>query len=185
MYKRVNELYERASDGDEFAKSELVEEFRPLVLSSMKKYYFNNQEFDDLLQEGFEVIIKGIKNFDKDRGVKFPGYLQTMLRFHYLEKLKNNRRTLSLDMPVGENESMTLLDTLQSETNIEDEYIEDEEAMELYKSLDVLTQRQKEVILLFYVKRLKLSEIATKLGICYRTVINIKVQAIEKLRKNL
>ncbi|MBS4535798.1 sigma-70 family RNA polymerase sigma factor [Clostridium sp. D2Q-14] len=185
MYKKVNELYEKANGGDEFAKEELIEKFRPLILSSMKRYYFNNQEFEDLLQEGFEVIIKGIKDFDKKKGVKFPGYLKTILNFHYLNKLRNNKQMISLNMPIGEDESITLLDTLESEIDIEEEYIKDEETNELYNSLEVLTQRQKEIIILFYVERLKISEIAVKLGISYRTVINIKVQAIEKLRKTL
>jgi len=151
----------------------------------MKRYYFNGREFEDLLQEGYEVILKGIDDFDPKRGVNFPGYIKTILKFHYLNKLKKQSYAISLDHPVGEEENMTLKDTLESEVNIEEDFIDKEVNHQLYDALDNLTDRQRQVILLFYVENLSVSQIADNLGIAYRTAINIKVQAIEKLRKTI
>lgn len=185
MYKKINDLYKRACSGDEFAKGELVEVFKPLIISSIKKYYFNGREFEDSLQEGYEVILKGIDKFDQSRGVKFPGYIQTILRFHYLEKLKKQHNILSLDHPIGEKENMTLLDTLEDPVDIEEDYIEKERRSWVYDSFSILTDRQRQVIVLFYIDNLSIKEIADTLGITYRTVVNTKVKAIEKLRKIL
>ncbi|HSH35664.1 sigma-70 family RNA polymerase sigma factor, partial [Schnuerera sp.] len=55
----------------------------------------------------------------------------------------------------------------------------------LIKSLNYLTKRQKQVVLDYYINQLSIGEIADKLGVSYRTVVNTKTQGIKKLRKRI
>ena len=53
----------------------------------------------------------------------------------------------------------------------------------LKDAIDSLTPRQETVVRLFFYERLALSEIADFLGISKRTVVNLKVSAINNIRK--
>lgn len=55
--------------------------------------------------------------------------------------------------------------------------------MELKKALDILTPRQRQVVNLFYGEDMSIGNIADKLGVAYRTVVNLKVRALDKMRK--
>ena len=55
---------------------------------------------------------------------------------------------------------------------------------DLRKSINSLTKRQKQIIIEFYINQLSIGEIAEKLNISYRTVVNTKTNAINNLKNN-
>ena len=63
--------------------------------------------------------------------------------------------------------------------------IEKEEKYLLLESLNSLTKRQKQVIVDYYINKLSIDEIAEKLGVSYRTVVNTKTTAIKKLKNRI
>lgn len=65
--------------------NEILEDFKPLLLSLIHKYCFKGDR-EDLLQEGREEILKSILDFDGR--VPFPGYLKSRLTFFYLNKMR-------------------------------------------------------------------------------------------------
>ena len=67
----------------------------------------------------------------------------------------------------------------------EEDFLEREIEVELYKAIRKLTERQREVLVLYYFKGKSHSEIAGELGIKVRTVINTKMNAIAAIRKEL
>lgn len=183
MYKEIDELLVRAKSGERKAKSIILEKYKPLILSQMKKYYFDANEVDDLISEGYEVILKGIDKFDSGRNVYFSGYLKTILRYHYLDRLKAKKYTSSLDKNMGDSGDISLLDLLEADVDLENEYIVKELNEQLIEKIEKLSKRQKEVIILYYLEELSISDISKQLGVTYRTIINTKVNAIEKLKK--
>lgn len=60
-----------------------------------------------------------------------------------------------------------------------------EEEDSLHKCIDELSEKEQMIISLFYFRRLSIQEIADKLGIKYRAVINIKSNAVRKLRRKM
>lgn len=181
MYKEFEALVMEAQKGSREAKKVILERLNPLIIKSIRRYYNNINDFEDLMQEGKLEILECIENYELDKGAYFLGYVQTMLKFLYLNKHKAKIST-SLNTKVGEDGEDELMDLIADDVDIEELIIQEEIMEELHKALETLTKRQKEVVYYFYFKRISMKDIAEHLGISYRTVVNIKVQALEKLR---
>lgn len=182
MYREIGRLYQRAKNGDVSAKEILLNKLTPLVLSSIRRYYNKNSKYEDLIQEGYEVILKSIEDYDPNKGVHLLGYIKTMLRYHYLNK-QRERTHLSLNEPLEDGEMLDLL--VGDEREPIDKLIEREEGVLLLEALKTLTPKQKRVIIDFYVKDISIGQIAKNMGVSYRTVVNTKVAALKKLKNEM
>jgi RNA polymerase sporulation-specific sigma factor len=185
MYEELNELLAKAKLGDKKSKQKILELLYPLIISSIRRYYNKSNEYEDLIQGGREVILYCINNFDETKGVHFLGYIKTRLRYFYLNK-HNEKLTISLNAKVGEDNEEEIVDLLKSDIeNPLESLLRLEEKMILQDALSTLTTRQGEIIIDFYFENLTLDEISKKLDISYRTVVNTKTAALNKLRKQL
>lgn len=180
MNKKIdNEIIERALKGSLEDKDTIVELLEPLIKSSISKYYYRAHLYDDLMQDGKLEILKCFENFNPSQGVYFLGYVKTMLRYYYLNR-NRDKECFSLDET--NEEGLCQLELLESDENIEEDYIESETNDELKAAMAVLTEIEKSVIVDFYYNNLSLYEIADKRGIKYRTAVNNKTRAINKLK---
>lgn len=68
-----------AKNGDENAKTILIEKNSPLVKSIVKRYIGKGVDFDDLYQLGCLGFLKAIYNFDESFNVKFSTYAVPMI----------------------------------------------------------------------------------------------------------
>src|SRR5690606_3330064 len=106
------------------------------------------------------------KDYDPSKGVHFLGYVKTMLRYLYLDKHKIKLHH-SLNEVVGEGE-VELVDLLVSDDKGPLEIILDREDNKcLLEALNSLTDRQKEIVILYYFENMKIEDIAVKLGVSY------------------
>ena len=185
MFSEIEELYQKSLIGDMDAKQELLLRLKPAIISSIKSCYNRYDQYDDLIQEGYEVILRCIKDYDPSKGVYFLGYVKLTLRFHYLNKHKIVESTISLNQELFMDDGIELIDTIADDClSQEESVIEEEKLCELWTSLLQLTDRQREIVILYYIEEKSLRTISDKYGISYRTVINTKTTAISKL-KNL
>lgn len=184
MYKEIGDLLELSKRGDRKAKEELLTKLHPLIISSIKRYYNKVDIYDDLIQEGYEVILKGIKDYDPNKGVYFLGYIKLNLKYHYLNKYKE-KQLLSLNEPIGDGE-LEIMDLIEDEGLTPIDKILDKEIHRLLnQSLNTLTQRQREIVVEYYINNLSIGQIADKLGLSYRTVVNTKTTGINKLKNTM
>lgn len=65
--------------GDNDAKTVLLENNSPLIKSIVRRYKNKGVEYDDLYQLGSIGLLKAIKNFSSDFGVKFSTYAVPMI----------------------------------------------------------------------------------------------------------
>ena len=86
----TNKLISLAKDGDEDAKSILINENSPLIKSVIKKYLNKGIEFDDLFQLGSLGFLKAIINFDEEFGVKFSTYAVPMIAGEIKRFIRDN-----------------------------------------------------------------------------------------------
>ena len=185
MYKIIDELLEKSRDGDQLSKEMLLAKLRPLIISSINKYYPNSRDFEDLIQDGNILILECINSFDPSKGVYFLGYVKTMLKYNYLQNHRV-KRTISLNRPIGEDIEGEMIDLLICEDLEPSEVILMWEKDEmLSKCLSVLTERQREIVIYFYIEKFSIGKIANRLNISYRTVVNTKTKAIKKLQNEL
>lgn len=177
-----DKLVSEAKKGDKSSTEEIINKLRPLLVSSIRRYYNKPNEYDDLMQDGIICILESIKEFDESKEVHFLGYIKSKLKYLYLNKHKEKIH-LSLNEPIGEDDG-EIIDLLVSDHKDAVEIIiEDETSTLVKKSLDKLTERQKQVILLFYMEKMNMYEIGKALGISYRTVVNLKTTAVNNLKK--
>lgn len=182
MYKELDRLVLKAKEGDIESKGEILKRLKGLVINSIKRYYNVSNEYDDLVQEGNIIILECINSYDENLGAYFLGYVKTRLKYNYLDKHKEIKHT-SLNTDSGNEDHDELLDLLESEDpNPLEEYLETEKLSELQERLSKLTYRQKEIIIYFYYENMSIGDIAKKLGITYRTIVNTKTRALEKMR---
>jgi len=187
LYKEVltmDQLALKAKAGDKKATEEIIKRLQPLIISSIKKYYSNWSEYDDLVQDGNIKILESIKDYDPSKGVHFLGYAKTILMYLYLDKHKRKIHT-SLNQPLGEGDTEVIDLLVSEEKDILDIMVEEENNTQLNQALSKLTERQRQIILLFYTENLGIQEIANKLNISYRTVVNTKTTALSNMKKTI
>lgn len=183
VYSEVVKLLEKSKAGDLEAIEILLYKLKPLILASIRRYYNKVDEYDDLIQEGYEIILVAIEEYEENRGTQFLGYVKLQLKYHYLNKHRE-KTYASLNEPLGDGE-IELIDLIEADTNILEEYIAKEESEYLMKKLNTLTKRQKQILIEFYINGYSIGEIAEKLKISYRTVANTKTSGINKLKKTM
>ncbi len=186
MYKIIDKLYSQSKRGDKNSKEELLTRLRPLILTSIRKYYNKRNMYDDLIQEGYIVVLQAIEDYDESRGTNFLGYVKMHLRFYYLNMNRKVKHSISLNIFTGKNDSIELIDMIaDGGVNVDDIVLKKESLQELWTSLSSLAKRQKEVIYLFYIENMSMVEISKKLQISYRTVVNTKTKAIKNLKSRI
>ena len=161
----------------------IVEKYHPLIVSSINRYYNKPHEFEELYDQGVLEICEAIRDYDINRNDSFGGYLKARIYYFYISKNKE-KESLSLDEPVAEDD-LTLMDMLEDPQNIEEDFLEREKYKGLYEAIKTLTERQRKILLDFYIRKISISDIAEKYNIKYRTVVNTKTMALEKLKKYL
>ncbi len=76
---KILQLVLLSQQGDQTAKTELLEENSPLIKSLIKRFKDKGIEYDDLYQLGCIGFLKAIKNFKAEFGVKFSTYVVPMV----------------------------------------------------------------------------------------------------------
>ncbi len=75
----VLKLVKEAQEGNQEAKTTLINENSPLIKSVIKRFKDKGVDYDDLFQIGCIGFLKAIKNFNADFGVKFSTYVVPMV----------------------------------------------------------------------------------------------------------
>lgn len=102
------------------------------------------------------------------------------IKFLYLDKHKQKiHQSLNEQLGDGEREMMDLL--VGEEIDFLEDIIMWEDREILKKALSQLTPKQRQIIELYYGRNMSIGDIGEKLDIAYRTVVNTKTRALEKM----
>ncbi|PDO09769.1 MAG: RNA polymerase subunit sigma-70 [Candidatus Reconcilbacillus cellulovorans] len=187
------ECLRRMAEGDIAARNKLIEHNLRLVAHIVKKFDNTREDVDDLISIGTIGLIKAIESFSPEKGTKLATFAARCIEneiLMYLRSLKKTRKDVSLHDPIGtdkEGNAITLLDILGTEP---DEVLDNVqlkiEKSKIYQNLDILDEREKEIVL----HRFGLDgdgeertqrEIARELGISRSYVSRIEKRALMKL----
>ena len=179
--------------GDQTSRNLLIEHNLRLVAHSVKKFDNTGEDLEDLISIGTIGLIKAIESFSPDKGTKLATFAARCIEneiLMHLRSLKKTRKDVSLHDPIGtdkEGNEITLIDILGTEDDdVVDKVQLKIEKSKIYRNLDILDDREKEVV----IGRFGLEhggeertqrEIAKELGISRSYVSRIEKRALMKL----
>ena len=184
---------ELSMEGDEFARSKLIEHNLRLVVFLAKKYENTGVDLEDLVSIGTIGLIKGVNTYKLDKNIKLATYASRCIDNEILMFLRKNKRrrgeisfedSLSYD---SEGNELHLEDILGTSFDLVTRPLEEEiEKKILYQELSKLNDRDKEIMILRYglygVKDLTQKEVAQKLGISQSYISRIEKKVISRLK---
>src|SRR6267142_4978807 len=97
-------LARRAQKGDEVAAERLVTANLRFVISYVKKYQGHGLDLSELVAIGNEGLLKAVRKFDPDQGVKFISYAVWWVRQAVLKALAEQTR--SVRIPLNQNSAL-------------------------------------------------------------------------------
>ncbi len=98
------EVARRARDGDPEAVERLVTANLRFVISFVKRYQGHGLELSELVAIGNDGLLRAVRKFDPDRGVKFISYAVWWVRQAVLKALAEQTRTVRF--PLNRNTAM-------------------------------------------------------------------------------
>ncbi|MNC04804.1 RNA polymerase sigma-28 factor precursor [compost metagenome] len=177
----------------EFTESNIICVLFRILPHIVKKFDNTGEDMEDLISIGTIGLIKAIESYRPNKGTKLATFAARCIEneiLMHLRSLKKTRKDVSLHDPIGtdkEGNEITLIDILGSEA---DDVIKEVdlkiEKSKIYRNLDILDEREKEVV----VGRFGLDtggeertqwEIAKDLGISRSYVSRIEKRALMKL----
>lgn len=190
--KEEEKYLQLMAKGDEQARNILIEHNLRLVAHIVKKFENTGEDVEDLISIGTIGLIKAIESYSSSKGTKLATYAARCIEneiLMHLRSLKKTRKDVSLHEPIGqdkEGNEISLIDVLKSEGNdIVDEIQLNMELEQVKKYIDVLDEREKEVIIsrfgLDMQQEKTQREIAKELGISRSYVSRIEKRALMKM----
>ena len=179
-------------EGDMTSRNKLIEHNLRLVAHIVKKYTNNTYDMDDLISIGTIGLIKGVDTFSLDKGVKITTYCARCIENEILMYFrKNNKYTkdVSINETIGydkDGNEIAIQDLLKTEdVDFCDDIDLKDNIKSLYKYLDVLTPRERKIIINRYGLNNKISltqkKLSEKIGISRSYVSRIEKRALTKL----
>jgi len=183
MSEEISSLYRASKNQDQECIKELIKRLYPLISSSINKYYWGDEAFEDMVQEGRIMVIQCINSFNDEKNVPFLGYVKSRLKYLYLS-LNKDTKEISLNECFGD-EKEELINLISSQEDIEKEFIIKEEIKFLLTAIEELPSRQSQIIKDYYLNEMNITEIAKKYNLTYRTILNTKSNGLKKLREEI
>ena len=197
LSKEEEEYYFKAyKNGDENAKNKIIEHNLRLVVYVAKKYEVNTSYFEDLVSIGCMGLIKAISTFDIDKNFKLATYASRCIEneiLMYLRKTSKQKLEISIDEPLNidyDGNELLLGDILSiPEETVIDEIADDEQRKIMYKAIEELKPREKEIIKLRYGlengEEMTQKDVADKLKISQSYISRLEKKIIKKLKMKL
>ncbi|AYC29697.1 RNA polymerase sporulation sigma factor SigK [Paenisporosarcina cavernae] len=183
---------QRAAEGDEHAKNELIERNMRLVAHVVKKFHPKHELLDDYISIGTIGLMKAISSFTPEKKTRLATYAARCIEneiLMYLRTQKKVQKDVSLYESVGidlEGRALQIADLLPSNDQDTSEQIEwNDEKTKLYQHLSKLEGREWDIIVrrfgLFGLEEMTQKQIAKELNISRSYVSRIEKRALVHL----
>ena len=197
--KRDSLLLERANAGDEEAAEELIDLYKPLVLSRASAYFLKGGDRDDLIQEAMIAMFKAVRSCPKERREHFSSYAWTAVDRRLIDVVRADNRQknralnegISLEQPLngeaGESRSLRLGDIMKADwqSNPEKLILLREQMRQLSLFIEEKLSDLEEKVLLGIGRGASYKEIAESLGVTEKSVDGALQRARKKIQSFL
>ena len=187
---------ERLEQGEEGAKSLLIEHNLRLVVFIARRFENTGVNLEDLISIGTIGLIKAIGTYRRDKNIKLATYASRCIEneiLMHIRKISGQKAEVSLDEPINmdyDGNELLLSDILGTDENVVTGRLEDEvDLILLRQALKDLPPREQEIIWMRYGlegrKEQTQKEVAVKMGISQSYISRLEKRIMEKLRKEI
>ena len=190
-----SDLLQKFYQGDDDAKSLLVEHNLRLVVYLAKKFENTKAEMEDLVSVGTIGLIKAINSFKQDKQIKLATYASRCIEneiLMYLRKMARRKNEISLDEPLnvdGEGNELLLGDVLGSDVDYVYETVEEKvERQLLHQGLAQLSERERAIVSMRFgidCQEKTQKEVADLLGISQSYISRLEKKIVSRLKKEI
>ena len=181
-------------NGDKTARNKLIEHNLRLVAHIVKKFDAKDNITDDLISIGTIGLIKGIDTYKDNKKTKITTYAARCIQNEILMYFRANKKSnndVSLEGSIGfdkEGNEISLIDVIEDKKiDLVDFISTKDNVFELKKHLNLLSSREKEIIIKRYglngIKECTQKEIAKEFHISRSYVSRIEKRALTKILK--
>lgn len=165
-------LIRRCKNGDEEAFNELIRLFYPYVSKYLIKLTCDEYLAEDLTQETFIKMIRGIDNYNLSSGAGFGTYIITIAKNTYIDHYRRKRA-----------ECVPIEEVSAGEKGFEDDVITRVEYETVLAHIDKLPPQQRDVLRMKYIDEFTLREIEEITGVKQKTIKSRIHEAKKKLKR--
>lgn len=154
----------------------IMDDYMPLILATVRR--FDVFEREEAIDEAKMVLVEAILDYDENQGT-FGNFLKHRLNYYFWDKAKVHRPS-SLDHETKKGTS--LLETLASDDDLEEDIFTKEEYRDLYEKSRGLDEKDVMIIRLKYWENLPDKKIGEMMKLSPKTIRNRHSMALKSLR---
>jgi RNA polymerase sigma-70 factor (ECF subfamily) len=170
-------LVKEIREGQVDLYAEIIKRYKVPLLSYIKRFSFNSDDSEDILQEVYLKVYRNLYGFDIEK--KFSSWIYRIAHNETINYLKKNNNKIKLSLEeINE-------DIFDKKINLENEIDQKFLAKEMSHYLKLLKDKYREILILFYFEEKSYEEIAEILHIPKNTVGTYIFRAKQNLIKEL
>ena len=179
-------------NGNENAKSKLIEHNLRLVMYIAKKFESNRLDLQDLVSVGSIGLIKAINSYKLDKNIKLATYASRCIEneiLMYLRKVNKSINDLSLDSALpsdDEGDNLSLGELIPDDTQISEEVEKKDQQNYMMEIVNELNDRDKEIMFMRYGleghDELTQKEVADLMNISQSYISRLEKKILHKLK---
>ncbi|WP_425288194.1 RNA polymerase sporulation sigma factor SigE [Pseudoflavonifractor phocaeensis] len=189
-------LIARLGEGDEDAKSTLIERNLRLVVYIAKRFENTGVGIEDLISIGTIGLIKAVSTYKAEKNIKLATYASRCIEneiLMHLRKTSNQRGEVSFDEPLNtdwDGNELLLSDILGTEGDVVMKPLEEDVDRQLLsQAMDRLEEREKVIITMRFgldgrTERTQ-KEVADLLGISQSYISRLEKRIIQRLKREI
>ncbi len=156
----------------EEAKSEIYEKYQSKVFGYLYGKTNSQQDAEDLCADVFVKVYAKLDSFDENKA-SLSTWIFHITRNTLFDFFRKGRSTVELD------------ENIPQEGDFSEDICREEALEALADALESLPERERNIVLLHYYKRIPLKTIAEQLDLSYSYTKLLHNQSVEKIRKKL
>lgn len=177
MQKTELEIWTGFIAGDDSCYKEIYTRYVDILFNYGIQFSSNEDFVKDAVHDVFVYLYSKRSKLKTDVQLKF--YLFTCLKNHLFNLMKRGGRFEPLDLDEKHTKCYYIAD---EETD--KQIISDEESLQTVELLNVLSDRQREVIYYRYIQEMEMDEICQLMSMNYQSAQNLIQRALKKLRES-